>query len=222
MITCWSVKGGVGTTTVVAGLGVVAAEHPLGCLLVDLDGDLPAALGLSEPAGPGLAGWVAAADAPPDAIGRLEERVGPGLRLLPRGGGPVRGPRLELLAALLATDARTVLVDAGRLDRSPERLALVEASRGSILVTRACYLSLHRLRFAPARPSGVIVVRDPARALKQPDIESVTGAPLLAEVRTDPAVARTIDAGLLVARPPRSFAAALAGALALDAGLQAA
>jgi len=47
LIACWSTKGGAGTTVVTAALGLVLARrHPAGALLVDLAGDLPAALGL--------------------------------------------------------------------------------------------------------------------------------------------------------------------------------
>ena len=54
LIACWSTKGGAGTTVVTAALGLVLARrHPAGALLVDLAGDLPAALGLPpEPLAP--------------------------------------------------------------------------------------------------------------------------------------------------------------------------
>ena len=58
---CWSVKGGSGTTVVAATL---ALSCPTDSLLVDLDGELPAVLGLPEPAGQGVADWLAS-DAPP-------------------------------------------------------------------------------------------------------------------------------------------------------------
>ena len=52
LIACWSAKGGAGTTVVTAALGLVLARrHPAGALLVDLAGDLPAALGLPPEAG---------------------------------------------------------------------------------------------------------------------------------------------------------------------------
>ena len=50
---CWSVKGGSGTTVVAATL---ALSCPTASLLVDLDGELPAVLGLPEPSGQGEIG----------------------------------------------------------------------------------------------------------------------------------------------------------------------
>ncbi len=68
---CWSLKGGSGTTVVAAGLAL-SIQRRIGrpVLLVDLAGDLPAALGLPEPTGPGVAEWLAAGPAvPPEAGG---------------------------------------------------------------------------------------------------------------------------------------------------------
>ena len=56
LITCWSSKGGSGTTVVAAALAHLLAAEADGALLVDLGGDLPAALGLPEPH-EGLTGW---------------------------------------------------------------------------------------------------------------------------------------------------------------------
>ena len=83
---CWAVKGGAGTTVVAAGLALAAGPSP-SCLLVDLGGALPLALGVPQPAGPGLAEWLAS-DAEPERLAHLEVDVAPGLRLLPRGHEP--------------------------------------------------------------------------------------------------------------------------------------
>jgi hypothetical protein len=59
---------------------------------------------------------------------------------------------------------------------------------------------------SPLRPSEVVVVREPGRSLSRHDIESALGAPVRAEIEADPAVARAVDAGLLMARRlPRSL-----------------
>ena len=52
---CWAAKGGSGTTVVAA---TIALACPTDSLLVDLDGELPAVLGLPEPAGQGVADWL--------------------------------------------------------------------------------------------------------------------------------------------------------------------
>ena len=74
LISCWSAKGGVGTTVVAAALAVrMARREPPGVLLVDLAGDLPTVLGCPEASGPALVDWLdGRGDVPTDAIGRLE------------------------------------------------------------------------------------------------------------------------------------------------------
>ena len=56
VISCWSVKGGSGTTVVAAALSMAWARRRAGALLVDLGGDLPAALGITGD-GPGVVDW---------------------------------------------------------------------------------------------------------------------------------------------------------------------
>lgn len=206
LVACWSSKGGSGTTVVAASLALVLARRTVdGALLADLAGDIPAALGLPEPEGPGLAGWLAAGpEVPPDALSRLEHAAGPGLGLLPRGAGALRADRSEALAALLGADPRPVVVDCGA---DPEGAAhsLAAAATRSVLVTRACFLSLRRALTAPLRPSEVVLLSEPGRSLTRHDVEDCVGAPVVAEVAVDPAVARAVDAGLLAARLPRTL-----------------
>ncbi|MEZ5178153.1 MAG: cellulose synthase operon protein YhjQ/BcsQ [Acidimicrobiales bacterium] len=213
LIVCWSAKGGVGTTTVAAALGVAAArvqpDPPV--LLVDLTGDLPACLGLTEPGGPGAAEWLASGtDVPPDALVRLQVPVVDGLDLLPRGHGPLDAGRAPVLAQVLAASGRTVVVDAGLLGRSEVAAAFVAGAGRSVLVTRLCFLGLRRAVAEAVRPSAVVVVREPGRVLDRADVERSLGAPVVAEVAVDPAVARAVDAGLARSRLPRSFLGALA------------
>ena len=62
---------------------------------------------------------------------------------------------------------------------------------------------LHRHSPSPAidvRPTGVVLIDEPGRALTSRDVEHALGVPVVAEARLDPAVARAVDAGL--ARSP--------------------
>ncbi len=220
LITCWSVKGGVGTTVVAAALATTLAHRHApagGALLADLAGDAPAALGLADPGDPGLATWTSAGPSvAADALSRIELAAGPSLTLLPRGDSrPGPAERHEVLARLLAADGRPVVVDAGVVESADAALPLVAEASLSVLVTRACYLALRRARALPVRPSGVVLVDEPGRALRRADVEAVVGAPVLAAVPCDPAVARAVDAGLLGRRVPRSLARALRS-LAID------
>jgi hypothetical protein len=232
-VSCWSVKGGVGTTVVAASLALVLAEwSPAGALLVDLAGDAPATLGVAEPSGAGVVQWLnAGAEVPADALTRLEVPVGAHLGLLPRGAsaeasgegsapadrGSAIGDRAEVLAGLLALDPRSVVVDCGTL-REPAApgyeaaVALAAAATHSWLVTRACYLALRRAVAAPLRPSGFVLVSESGRSLRAADIEEVLGVPLVLDLAHDPSIARAVDAGLLAARLPRSLVRAVRSA----------
>lgn len=217
LIACWSVKGGSGTTVTAAALALLLAERaPGGAVLADLAGDAPAVLGLPEPPGPGLAAWLSAGDdLPEDALARLEVPATSGLRLLPLGpAGPARPTpdAGERLAAALA-GPRAVVVDCGKVDGPGQPGAVVAAVAGvSLLVLRPCYLALRRAVAAPVRPSAVILVDEPGRALSRRDVEDVLGVPVRAVVPVDPTVARAVDAGLLPARLPRVLARALRAA----------
>ena len=209
LVAVWSVKGGSGTTVVAASLGLLlSATEGRGVTLVDLGGDLPAALGVPDPPGPGVADWLAAGDeVAGDALRHLEVDVRPGLRLIARGSAPVAGGHGERLAAALAGD-RHVVVDCGPPE-SPAGLAVAGAAGLSLLVLRPCYLALRRALAVPLRPSGVILVREDGRSLSGRDVEDVLGVPVRAEVAWHPSIARQVDAGLLAAALPRLLERAL-------------
>ncbi len=210
LLTCWSVKGGVGTTVVSAALATTLARIHSGsggALAVDLGGDLPAALGRPDPRDPGLTGWTSAGpEVAADALARLELAVGPDLALLPRGTGePGPTDRHHVLARLLDADPRPVVADAGVVTARSRALPLVAQATRSLLVVRACYLGLRRAVDAPVRPHGVVLVVEEGRALARADVETVVGAPVVAEVPLDAGVARAADSGMLARRLPRSL-----------------
>ncbi len=217
LLTCWSVKGGVGTTVVTAALATTLAHAHAdegGALAVDLAGDLPAALGRPDPRDPGLTGWTSAGpDVAADALARLELAVGPHLSLLPRGRGE-HGPsaRHHLLARILDADPRPVVLDAGVVTAGSPVLPVVAQASRSLLVVRACYLGLRRAVDAPARPTGVVLVTEEGRTLRRADVEAAIGAPVVAEVPHDRGVAHAADTGLLARRVPRSLERSLRAA----------
>ena len=200
---CWSPKGGSGTTVVAASLALVLAQREGGALLVDLAGDVPAALGMPEPSGQGAVDWLAAPDAGAAALGRLIRAGTGGLDVIPAGGVDVAGwPPARGAALVEALDAldRPVVVDAGLL--RTEVHELVARATTSLLVVRSCYLALRRAVAAPLRPSGVVLVREPGRSLGRADVEDVLGVPVVACIEQSVDVARAVDAGLLMARLP--------------------
>jgi len=230
LIACWSPKGGTGTTVVSCGLALVLArsqpaparqayshQGAAGVLIADLSGDVPAVLGLPTPASPGLADWLAAGpDVPGNALGHLEVDAGPGLRLLAWGGELAAlsavaadgGERGEVLAEALAAGTRPVVADCGSA-AAGAALAVAAAAEISLLVLRPCYLALRRALAAPIRPTAIVLVNEPGRALTRRDIEEVMGVPVRAEIDFDPSIARAVDAGLLAGRVPRALERAL-------------
>ena len=215
LITCWSSKGGSGTTVVAAALAVLLAADRPGSLLVDLGGDLPAALGLPEPP-LGLTGWRPdpPARSAAAALRRLAVDAGQGVSLVPRGGGPWAGGVGAPLAAALAGHGSAV-VDAGMISdaTSGPALDLAAGATASLLVLRPCFLALRRAVCAPLRGSGVVLVDEPQRSLGRADVEAALGVPVVAVLPWYPAVARRVDAGLLGSGLPRAVARALQPAL---------
>lgn len=210
MISCWSAKGGSGTTVVAVALAVLCGrESENGAVLVDLGGDGPTVFGVPEPDGPGLSDWLVAPEAvTSSALTRLEHQVGTDVRLIPRGRRTLAGEsRASQCIDRMIADDRPVIIDVGRITGRDEpadvvRRHFVEGATDSLLVTRPCFIALRRALSLPVRPSGVVLVEEEGRALGRTDVEDVLGVPVVARVAIDPSVARAVDAGLLAARLP--------------------
>ena len=213
MLCLWAAKGGAGCSVTAASLAVLSARYR-STLLVDLGGDGSAICGVDEPR-LGLKDWLGAEDPPPDALARLEVPVVERLSLLALGAGDDAGEvsvddrseRLAVFSQWLAADSRVVVVDCG----SDSRLfgPVVQASDYSLLVTRACYLSLRTAASGfvlhGGKPDGVIVVREAGRSLDKSDIAYAVGAPVVATVGWSAKIARSVDAGILCTRPPKAL-----------------
>lgn len=201
---CWAVKGGSGATVVSCALALMMAKAHDGAGLIDLAGDVPAALGLPEPRGPGVHDWIHA-EAAPEAIEALAVAGAKGLRVVPRGEAPaeLHHARWEPLARYLAERDQPWIIDAGT---GPVPVALAAAAQRRLLVTRECYLSLRRATALEFQPTGVVVVSEPGRALRCDDVAATIRVPVVAVIECDPVVSRAVDAGLLRIRLPRPLA----------------
>ena len=218
LVTCWSTKGGSGTSVTAALVSLHAAQdRDRSVLLIDLCGDLPAVFGCAE-ATSGLAEWLRS-DLAPCSLERVFEELAPNLALLARGRVPLTARRADELVEWLDSDA-VVVVDAGVLQAQAQQPDSVSGGEGlrwrlaaeadrSILVTRACYLALRRTVSLPVRPSGVVLVAEAGRSLTRSDCERAIGAPVLATLAVDPDIARAVDAGMLRTRVPKGAIRAL-------------
>ena len=210
MIVCWSVKGGSGTTVVASTLALMrAAESQRGALLVDLAGDVPAVLGLAEPSGPGISEWFTNRDhGSAMALQSIAVQATANLQMIAQGS-KLLDTNLnftELCAALRTFDI-PIIIDAGCGLPSPDLLAHASSS---LLVTRPCYLSLRRAAQLSVSPTGIVLINEVGRALGKHDVEAVIGAPVVAEITFDAAIARAVDAGLLASRIPTIMSKQLA------------
>jgi len=190
------------------------------------EGVPPDALGRLEVEGPAGLRVLPWAGGPPAVSEASQDgRLGPGELVVEAAPPPRRGAvlsggnacrrclsgldeRASVLAAVLAADPRPAVVDCGS---GPSGAGLVAASAAtsSLLVLRPCYLALKAALRAPLRPSGVVLVEEPGRALGAPEVEDVLAVPVRAVVRVDPAVARAVDAGSLGRSLPRRLERAL-------------
>ena len=231
LVALWSTKGGSGVTTTTVGLAAALARldqrarprrggrttQPRDALLVDLAGDALAACGAAE-VEVGVGDWLESTELDHRSLARLEVEVADGLSVLP-AGRPVCGSRESVarLAEILALDDRGVVVDLGSRPTCPADASTTEpmlaAAELSLLVTRPCYLGLRRAVQLDPGPDGVVVLREAGRALDSGDISDVVGAPVLAEIDVDPAVARAVDAGLMLRSPHRPLVRALRSVL---------
>ena len=210
MIVCWSVKGGSGTTVVASTLALMrAAESQRGALLVDLAGDVPAVLGLAESSGPGISDWFAHCDLGSRmTLQSIAIQATANLQIIARGSKQLdANENFSELCAALKTFDLPIIVDAGCGLPSPDLLAHASSS---LLVTRPCYLSLRRAAQLSVSPTGIVLINEAGRALGKHDVEAVIGAPVIAEIIFDAAIARAVDAGLLASRIPTIMSKQLA------------
>ncbi|MCP4435040.1 MAG: hypothetical protein GY812_05990 [Actinomycetia bacterium] len=227
LITCWSVKGGAGVSVVSAALGGLMAQRHGRAVVVDLGGDQPAALGMSEPAGPGILDWCDSA-APGEALARLAVDVTSDLLLVPKGEGSaqVGADRGAALVQACTALGEVVVVDAGTPLLSTHDLAVSEPgldghgrtrhpavhlreAGSSLFVTTGCYMALRRAMSLGVTADGVVFVREPGRSVGRRDIADILGLPVVGVVESDPAVRRAIDSGSLARRVPPTLATGL-------------
>jgi CobQ/CobB/MinD/ParA nucleotide binding domain len=203
IITVHATKGGQGATTITAALGVLHAQAGQRTLLIDTGGDLPAILGKPEQLSVGLADYLID---PNITLDDVTINIDENLHIVTRGTGPITFTTYTygLITGGLGEYDR-VIVDAGTSADEWNQ----HADR-NVFVTRPCYLAVRRAIHLPTRPTDVVCMAEPGRALSAHDIEAVLGVPITATVPVEVDTARIIDAGILGSRMPRHLARVLA------------
>jgi MinD-like ATPase involved in chromosome partitioning or flagellar assembly len=225
MQVCWSIKGGSGTTVVASSLALVTtqsrristSERESGAvrdndvLLVDLGGDCGRALGMRDIPLQGVVDWLHSPQSvDSSALDRLRVSAPNGLSLLASGNGElfdVEPQRWRELISYVRRQHQTV-IDLGMNCPLEVRQMFLAAADQSLLVVRNCYLALQNPSIVDASQrieNDVIFVREDGRAHSKKDVEVATQSRVIAEIRVDPLIARSVDAGLLYSNLPRAL-----------------
>ena len=117
------------------------------------------------------------------------------------GGSVAVAAGLTLAAELDADESTAVVVDGGACG-SDVAVATTRPGEAVLGVLRGpCYLGLQTLgRLDTTGWAGLLLVREPGRALDRRDVEDIGGIPVLAAVEVSPVVARVLDSGLALGR----------------------
>ena len=200
----YATKGGQGVTTTTAALALLTAQTGHRTLLIDTGHDLPAALGLEcgNTNQPGLADYLEPASR--TTVADITTPVAENLDIISRGATPIvfSTHTYGLLTSGLGHYDHVII------DTTDNAYAWTLHVDHRVLTTRPCYLALRRSTITP-RPTHVVLINEPGRALNAQDIEAVTGVPVTATIPYETGIARTIDAGLLTTRLPRALTRAL-------------
>jgi len=196
----WTLKGGSGATVTTCAMARLSRR----AMIIDTCGDVPAVLGLADSDTPGVRDWLAS-DSPAERLDDLVECVDERLGLLRCGtaAAPFGDRAWRSLADWAADRPEEVFVDLGTGIPNAE----LRSTSRDLMVIRPCYLALRRAARSGLRPDGVIVISEAGRALTADDVGRCLDAPVLATVRVDPAVARAVDAGLILSRLPATLRA---------------
>lgn len=202
MYACWSIKGGSGTTVFASALALLLAEHHGEATIIDMGGDVPSVLGMAEPAGSGIRDWLSSTDRDPQGLVALRVAATSRLHVIPAGSASsFDDSALDDLVQSVSN--QQVVVDFGSL-QPPDSVR--RAARADWLVVRPCYLALRRAARLSHRPTGIVLLKEQGRALTTRDVQSVVGAPVVAEITVADGIARSVDAGLLATRLPTQLA----------------
>lgn len=181
LITCYSVKGGQGTSVTAAAIALGLSKSNVTNLYDMAGGDLAPILGIPNNAD--------------------EPTVTPFLNLINNSHQDLTPGNI---ANGIINGSDVQVVDVGLIPNYSTRRVLDESDH-RLLVIRGCYLALRKAVACDIKPTGVILISEPQRSLGFRDIQDVLGVPVIGTIPFTPAISRTVDAGLLAIRMPPSM-----------------
>lgn len=186
-------KHGVGTTTTATMLALGLAKGAPTLLVDTGDGDVATILGVARP----VDTW------PHHGAVIVSFRLNICEWSMTEVVGHLDAENIDLMDALggyefVVVDIGTNTALGARLDH-PQQFTVCDSSY--LCAKRALAIATGK----PAIDTQWILIEDTTRALRQRDLEAVIGESFALVLTSDPAVARTVDAGLLASRLPDSF-----------------
>ena len=215
LISCWSPKGGSGTTVIAAALAMLHAQLS-GSWLVDTQGDLDAVFPTGDaPATAGFRQWSSVInDARPQRLADVAYAATSDVTLIPAGPVVADAPRpsaqrIAEFAEWIGDDV--AIVDAGTVGDGGESYARLfsDVADHSYCVVRLCFLSLRRLQQSSVTPTGLIIIDEPNRMLAPEDFVRSVHAPVIATIPWDASISRSVNSGTLGRAMPKQLVRAL-------------
>lgn len=115
--------------------------------------------------------------------------------------GLPRQPAIEPIRVMPTLWLSTEPVEGTEVAVCDTEAAIGQEATRFLVVRGPCYLALARLLDRPGpTPDGIVLLVERGRTLSARDVAEVTGIPVVATVPVSDAVARSIDAGLLLTR----------------------
>lgn len=209
LISVLSSKGGVGTSSVAAlfakGLSLIKET-----LLIDAcNGDLHAICCI-EDAQYSFEDWSSSEQPSAKTLKAISKDIDSNLSCVPssrvtQSATIVAPTQANIVEEILKTSPGCVL-DFGT-QQSQFVQTCIEASDLVVLVLRQCYLSFLAVKHNPylKNVDVIVVIKEPGRSISVSKIAEVLNVNCVVEINAQKDFARTIDAGVLVQRPPKQM-----------------
>jgi hypothetical protein len=218
LISVFSPKGGVGTSTIAALFARALSANGSTMLVDGCASDLSVVIGQDEKAQFCFDEWVLSEEPSTATLERISVDIDRNLRFV-EGGSSFALPEETqwVIGQLAAIDQ--VVIDLGTRDDQLTR-DIRQASDISVVVLRACYLGLSRAMHKAHDSDVCVVVKEPGRTITSAQIAEALKVPAVIEIDARRDYAKAIDAGVLMYRTPAAMITPIKNFLSENAELQ--